>query len=247
MNTKLVGLFAGISLCGALAVQPAAADFQTFSVAGSGSDGPLAASATFTTGAGFIDVTITNTLSASLIKSAGQAVSDLSFMISNAPGTNTGNTANSATFLTFPGGTTTATTSTGTPDRWLGAGGQGHFSIVGNTITLETIGGGQPSQMILPTGTNFPNANASIIGGGGHPGQFNRFVDGAASFALNLTGVTAGTSINPTSVTFSFGTGPDHFITVPGPVVGAGLPGLIVACVALFVLARRRRQQLVLG
>jgi hypothetical protein len=31
---------------------------------------------------------------------------------------------------------------------------------------------------------------------------------------------------------------------VPGPIVGAGLPGLMVACGALIVLARRRRQRL---
>jgi hypothetical protein len=31
---------------------------------------------------------------------------------------------------------------------------------------------------------------------------------------------------------------------VPGPVVGAGLPGLVAACVGLIALARRRRQQI---
>jgi hypothetical protein len=35
------------------------------------------------------------------------------------------------------------------------------------------------------------------------------------------------------------------FSQVPGPVVGAGLPGLIAACGALLALARRRRRHLV--
>ena len=86
MKTKLFGLLAGVSIY-AFAAQPAAAVSITFNASGTGGmehlpqallSPPVRSS-----------VTLTNDLSAGVkgIRSAGQALSDLSFILSNNPGT----------------------------------------------------------------------------------------------------------------------------------------------------------------
>jgi len=224
-------------LAWALAPSPASADFVSLGANGSGSDGPLSATADVTTSNGLVTVTLTNTLAADVIRSAGQALSDFSFTLSNAPGTLGAVSASGQ--LGDVSSTGVVTYVSGNPTRWLGGpggqGGDGGFSIVGNTITLETIGGGQPTQMIAPfvaNGGSLSNVNQGFQ-------NFNPYVIGPATFRLELAGVTAGTTV--TGATFSFGTGPDKFI----PGVQVPEPGswamMAIGLVSIGVVRRLRR------
>lgn len=219
---------------------------------GSGADGALSASATFAVSDGQIVVTLTNTLSAALFVSAGQALSDISFTLGSAPGSLVGSSAAgqfgdaSGTPVTVTYVATDTFNGDATPLRWLGQGpppngGSGFFSIVGNTITMEAIGGGSPSQMIAPfvaDGGAYPAGNNGLQ-------QQNSYVIGPGTFTLDLDGVTENTTI--LSATFSFGTGPDTFLpgTTPIPenespepnsLALLGLAGLLVG----FMVRRRQ-------
>jgi len=199
----------------------------TYVASGTGSDGALSASAQFTTSAGSIQIILTNTLAANLFSAPGQALSDISFTLSNAPGTlGTTSAVGQQGNISSTG---VVTYTTGSPSHFLGQGGGGTFSINGNTILMEAIGGGQPSEMIAPflaNGGTYTSANGGTL-------NFNPYTIGPGTFTLNLSGVTAGTTV--TSATFSFGTQPDTFIpgtpttTTPEPsgllLVGTGIAG----------------------
>lgn len=237
---------ASLALLAAAWASPAQANAITYVGSGTGSDGALSASAAFTTKAGEIDITLTNTLALTSFVSVGQTVSDLSFTLNNSPGTIGTLTATGTEIdIAHSGGAVTAAMAgePQSPGRFIGVGG-GSFSVVGDTITLEAIGGGQPTELITPfeSGSSFPDTNPGID-------AHNPYTNGPVTFALDFAGITAMTNV--TAVTFSFGTGPDTFISgcnsditscvphiVPEPLTlslfGAGLVG---------VAALRRRKK----
>ena len=222
-----------------LASTAAWADFISFTATGSGADGPLSATADFTTSDGLLVVTLTNTLGADVIRSAGQALSDISFVLGDDSGTvgtlsasgqfGDVSTANTGVVTYVAVDTQTGDT---TPVRWFANG-----SISGPAITLETIGGGQPSQMIAPfivNGGTYTNVNNGFD-------NFNSYVIGPGTFTLALSGVTANTTV--LEATFSFGTAPDTFIPgVPVPQPAPEPATLALLGLGLIALAASRRK-----
>lgn len=191
----------------ALALLPSAAQASTitYTANGSGTDGPLSASASFTTSAGQVAITLTNTLALSSFISVGQTISDLSFTLSNAAGTVCCSTASGQEGTISSSGVVTYVA--GSPGLFVGTGG-GNYMVNGSNVLLEAIGGGQPTELIAPfepNGGTYPSTNPGIV-------AHNPYTIGTATFTLGLAGVTSGTTIS--NVQFSFGTGPDT--TLPG-------------------------------
>ena len=191
------------------------------------SGGPVDATATFTTGDGSLDITLTNLLANP--SNVAQLLSDLSFTMSN--GATSGTIASSSGQEITVNNDGTFTTGSTVDTGW---------SLNGTAIglQLDVLGTSTaPSHLIIgpPDGSNvYSNANASIAGNGPH----NPFLNGTATFLLDIAGVTSDTTVD--SATFSFGTteGADLVPGVPRngsvPETGSTFGLLVLALIALF-------------
>lgn len=160
-------------------------------------DGQASAEATFTTGNGFITVTLMNTLADP--KSAGQLVNGLAFTVSEQETTGTlgSNSANlrrvqtGGTFVDFGP----------SPTGWaLAQNFEGGLELC---VLCTDLGAAGPNRLLIgdpaASGT-YASANQSIAGNAPH----NPFTAGMATFLISIPGVTYDSTI--TGATFFFGT-----------------------------------------
>jgi hypothetical protein len=168
---------------------------------------PVNAQAAFTTGAGTITVVITNFQANPT--SVAQVVTDLLFTVST--GQNSGSidqTMSSGNSRTIAGDGSFTDNGSISPSHWA-------LQTSGTQLYLNDLTGAQPVQGIIgpaASGGTYSNANGSIAGNTSH----NPFLSGPVTFTLDVTGVTAASTI--TAATFSFNTtAGDNVTGIPVP------------------------------
>jgi hypothetical protein len=229
---RMLAVLGAVGTC--LLAISASANTITFSTAPGATESggnPVNASATFTTGAGTVVVTLDNLLANPT--TVAQLISDFSFGLSSGQTSGTLSSSSGIQRFVFPDGmwTAGATVSTG-------------WGVDAGTLHVTALGFGGPAGLIIgpPGGANtYANANASIAGNGPH----NPFMGLSATFNLSVPGVTADSIVN--NVLFSFGTTAGNDVPGvpggnPGPTVPDGGTTVLLLGIALSGLGLIRRK-----
>ena len=199
----------GTGLLGAMLALSGTTAFGAMYITPTGStdnNGPVDASATLTAGNGTVTVTLTDLLQNPT--SSGQTLSGIEFSVFGATGSAT---------LGGSSGNTSTINSDGTYTTGQFTSPLGHWGA-DNSVNLSTIGivGHMPFDLIIG-----PDSAGGFTGAGKYSAannglsNFNPYVLGTATFTVNVSGVTAGSTIS--GVIFEFGTNPD---TVGGMSIG---------------------------
>ncbi|MHB2008612.1 MAG: hypothetical protein ACYCOX_11255 [Acidobacteriaceae bacterium] len=243
MRKKMLYVFC-ICVFGLLAAGVAKADTITFATPPGSTvpvSGAVDASATFATGNGTVMITLTD-LQANPT-TVGQLISDLNFTLSTGATSGTLSSISGQQITVATGGSTTLVS--GAPTHWF------LNNNVNGGLQLDALGNGKPKDLIIgPSGYGgmYSNANGSIAANTAH----NPFIDGTATFLLDVSGVTMNTNVD--SAVFSFGTTPGVNVDgisqtsiVPVTPVIPEPPSLLLLGTGLLVLAGAFKAKLLLA